>query len=126
MVYHGYVEDKDRQAVYAGARLLVLPSFNEGFGLPVAEAMSLGVPVVASNRGSLPEVSGGAALLVDPEDTCEIGRAIERVLFDHDLARRMAEDGLRQAARFTWPRAAELTRAAYERAIDARRQRRGD
>lgn len=125
VAYHGYVEDVDRQAIYAGARLLVLPSFNEGFGLPVAEAMSLGVPVVASNRGSLPEVSGGAAILVDPQDTGELSRAMERVLFDRDLARRMAEDGLRQAKLFTWPRAAELTRAAYERAINARRQRVG-
>jgi glycosyltransferase involved in cell wall biosynthesis len=126
VVYRGYVEDADRQAVYGGARLLVLPSFNEGFGLPVAEAMSLGVPVVASNRGSLPEVSGGAAMLVEPENTCELSQAMERVLFDRDLARKMAEEGLRQAKRFTWPRAAELTRAAYERAINVRRQRLGD
>jgi glycosyltransferase involved in cell wall biosynthesis len=125
VVYHGYVEDPDRQALYAGARLLVLPSFNEGFGLPVAEAMSLGVPVVASNRGSLPEVSGGAALLVNPEDASDISRAMERLLFDPDLARRMAEQGLRQAKHFTWARAAELTRAAYERAMATRRRRMG-
>jgi glycosyltransferase involved in cell wall biosynthesis len=125
VIYHGYVEDADRQAIYAGARLLVLPSFNEGFGLPVAEAMSLGVPVVASNRGSLPEVSGGAALLVNPESIGEISQAMERMLFDGELARRMAEAGLRHAQRFTWPRAAELTRAAYERAIDAHRRRLG-
>jgi glycosyltransferase involved in cell wall biosynthesis len=124
--YHGYVEDADRQAVYLGARLLVLPSFNEGFGLPVAEAMSLGVPVVTSNRGSLPEVSGGAAILIEPENTCELSQAMERVLFDRGLARKMGEDGLREAKRFTWPRAAELTRAAYERAINARRRRLGD
>ncbi len=126
VVYRGYVEDGQRQALYTGARLLVLPSFNEGFGLTVVEAMSLGVPVVASNRGSLPEVSGGAALLVNPEDIREISEAMERVLFDRDLARRMAEDGLRQAKKFTWPRAAELTRAAYERAINVRRRRMGD
>jgi glycosyltransferase involved in cell wall biosynthesis len=125
VVSHGYVQDADRQRLYEGARLLVLPSFNEGFGLPVAEAMSLGIPVVASNRGSLPEVSGGAALLVDPDDTAAISRAMERVLADDVLARRLAEDGLRQAKRFTWPRAAELTRAAYERAIITRRQRMG-
>jgi glycosyltransferase involved in cell wall biosynthesis len=126
VAYHGYVDDADRQALYSGARLLVLPSFNEGFGLPVAEAMSLGVPVVASNRGSLPEVSGGAAVLIDPEDICELSRAMERMIFDCDLARRMAEDGLRQAKQYTWQRSAELTRAAYERAIAARLRRVGD
>jgi glycosyltransferase involved in cell wall biosynthesis len=125
VTYRGYVGDSDRQGIYAGARLLVLPSFDEGFGMPVAEAMSLGVPVVASNRGALPEVSGGAALLVDPEDIAGLSQAMERVLFDGELARRLAEEGLRQAKRFTWPRAAELTRAAYERAIETRRQRVG-
>jgi glycosyltransferase involved in cell wall biosynthesis len=123
--YLGYVKDGDRQSVYAGARLLVLPSFDEGFGLPVVEAMSLGVPVVCANRGSLPEVSGGAALLVDPEDLAGLSQAIERVAFDGALAGRLAEAGLRQAQRFTWPKAAELTRAAYERAIAARHQRIG-
>ncbi len=123
--YHGYVQDSERQAVYAGARLLVLPSFDEGFGIPVVEAMSLGIPVVASTRGSLPEVSGGAALLVDPEDLAGMSHAMERVLFDGALARRMGEDGLRRAASFSWARTAELTRTAYERAIEARRARLG-
>ncbi len=126
VVYEGYIEEAGRQALYAGARLLVLPSFNEGFGMPVAEAMSLGVPVVASNRGALPEVSGDAALLVDPEDIAGISDAMERVLFDAELARGMAERGLRQARQFTWARAARLTREAYERAIHVRRGRPGD
>jgi glycosyltransferase involved in cell wall biosynthesis len=125
VTYHGYVDDADRQAIYSGARLLVLPSFNEGFGLPVAEAMSLGVPVVASNRGALPEVCGGAAIQVDPEDVGEISRAIERALYEPGLARSMAEEGVRQAARFTWQRSAESTRAAYERAIAVRQRRVG-
>ncbi len=125
MDYHGYVRDGDRQAVYAGARLLVLPSFDEGFGMPVVEAMSLGIPVVASTRGALPEVSGGAALLVDPEDVAGLSEAMERVLFDGGLARRMGEDGVRRAQGFSWERTAELTRAAYERAIEARRTRLG-
>lgn len=123
--YHGYVSDGDRQAVYAGARLLVLPSFDEGFGMPVVEAMSLGIPVVASTRGALPEVSGGAALLVDPEDVAGLSEAMERVLFDGGLARRMGEDGVRRAQGFSWERTAELTRTAYERAIEARRTRLG-
>ena len=123
--YHGYVPSAERQAVYTGARLLVLPSFDEGFGMPVVEAMSLGVPVVASNRGALPEVSRGAALLVDPEDLDGLSRAMEQVLFDRELARRLGEDGLLRAGGFSWARTAELTRAAYERAIEARRVRAG-
>ena len=123
--YHGYVSDADRQAVYTGARLLVLPSFDEGFGMPVVEAMSLGIPVVASTRGALPEVTGGAALLVDPEDVEGLSQAMERVLFDAGMARQMGEDGLRRAACFSWTRTAELTRAAYVRAIEARRARLG-
>jgi alpha-1,3-rhamnosyl/mannosyltransferase len=123
--YQGYVPDSERQGVYAGARLLVLPSFDEGFGMPVVEAMSLGVPVVASNRGALPEVSGGAAVLVDPEDLGGLSQAMERVLFDGALARRLGEEGLRRAKGFSWARTAELTRAAYRRAIEARRVRVG-
>lgn len=125
VTYAGYVEDAGRPAVYANARLLVLPSFDEGFGLPVVEALSMGVPVVAASCGALPEVTGGAAVLVDPEDTEALSAAIERVVFDGELARRLAEEGLRQARRFTWAKAAELTRAAYSRAIDARRGRVG-
>lgn len=122
VVYRGYVEESERQRLYENARLFVLPSFNEGFGMPVTEAMSLGVPVVASTRGSLPEVCGGAAILVDPEDVPALSSAMERVLSKADVARSMGERGLRQAAAFTWARTAELVRAAYERAILARRQ----
>ncbi len=121
--FRGYVEAADRQALYEGARLLVLPSFDEGFGLPVVEAMSLGVPVVASDRGALPEVAGGAALLVDPDDPAGIGQAIERILSDGGLARQLTYDGRRRAEAFTWTRAAQLHRAAYERAIDTRMDR---
>jgi glycosyltransferase involved in cell wall biosynthesis len=121
--WHGYVSDANRQAVYSGARLVVLPSFDEGFGMPVAEAMSLGIPVVASNRGALPEVCGRAALLVDPENLEELSRAMERVLFDASLARTLAETGLSESRRFTWERSATLTRGAYERAISVRRRR---
>jgi glycosyltransferase involved in cell wall biosynthesis len=118
--YRGYVGDAGREELFLGARLLVLPSFDEGFGLPVLEAMSLGVPVVAADRGALPEVAGDAALLVDPEEPESIALAMEQVLDDSRLARRLGERGLRRAAAFTWARSAELTRAAYERAIDNR------
>ena len=67
-IHLGYVADSEREALYKGASVLVLPSFNEGFGLPVLEAMTVGVPVIASNRGALPEVLGDAGMLIDPDD----------------------------------------------------------
>jgi glycosyltransferase involved in cell wall biosynthesis len=123
--HRGYVAEAQREDLLAGARLLVLPSFDEGFGLPLLEALSLGIPVVASNRGSLPEVAGGAALLVDPDDPASICGAIERVLDDPEEARQLGAKGLVRAAAFTWDRTAALTRAAYERAIERRDGGRG-
>jgi len=121
--HRGYVDPGAREDILAGARLLVLPSFDEGFGLPMLEAMSLGIPVVASNRGALPEVAGGAAVLVDPDDPASIARGIEDVLRDPGFARRLGDLGTTRAGLFTWNRAAALTRDAYEQALDARRRR---
>jgi alpha-1,3-rhamnosyl/mannosyltransferase len=119
----GYVDAAAREDLLAVARLLVLPSFDEGFGLPLLEAMSLGIPAVASNRGALPEVAGGAAMLVDPEQPEAIARALEDILRDPDVACRLGELGRARAAQFTWKRAALLTREAYARAIARRRLR---
>jgi alpha-1,3-rhamnosyl/mannosyltransferase len=115
--HRGYVAPDARQGLLAGARLLVLPSFDEGFGLPVLEAMSLGIPVVASRRGAVPEVAGDAALLVDPEDARGIALAMARVLDEPGLARELGEKGVERAAAFSWTRTAALTREAYERAL---------
>jgi glycosyltransferase involved in cell wall biosynthesis len=116
----GYVEPNARKALYAGARLLVQPSFEEGFGLPVLEAMTLGVPVVAANRGALPEVLGGAGPLVDPTDADALAAAIASLIDDPGTAERAAANGLRQARRFTWGRTAQQMYAAYESAISHR------
>lgn len=88
-------------ALYRRTRALVFPSLAEGFGLPVAEAMACGAPVVTSNLSSMPEVAGPAALLVDPEDTADIADGIERLLTLPELRRRLRERGPEQAARFT-------------------------
>jgi glycosyltransferase involved in cell wall biosynthesis len=122
----GYVAAAAREELLAGARVLVLPSFDEGFGLPVLEAMSLGIPVVASNRGALPEVAGGAAVLVDPDDPGSIASGLLDVLQDAVLARRLGDLGRARAGLFTWARSAALTRDAYERAIDRRRTAMGE
>ncbi|MCU0305793.1 MAG: glycosyltransferase family 4 protein [Thermoanaerobaculales bacterium] len=102
-------------ALYRRARVLVFPSLAEGFGLPVAEAMACGTPVVTSNRSALPETAGGAALLVDPEDAGGIAAAVARVLGDEQLRRDLRERGLERARRFV-PQAvvAELL-TAYRR-----------
>ncbi|MBF8299912.1 MAG: mshA 4 [Acidobacteria bacterium] len=113
----GYVEHADRERVYAGARALVLPSLDEGFGLPVLEAMSAGIPVVASNRGALPEVVGTGGLLVDPDDVEGLAAAIEPLIADDSCAAAWASAGLARARAFTWTRAASTLRRAYADAV---------
>jgi glycosyltransferase involved in cell wall biosynthesis len=109
-----WISDADVAGLLRMAAAFVFPSFYEGFGLPVLEAMAAGVPVACSDRSSLPEVAGDAALLFDPADPRSIAAAVERLLADPgDLSAR----GRAQAARFTWRRTAELTLASYERAL---------
>ncbi len=123
----GYVDADDRRALYEGARLLVLPSFDEGFGLPALEAMSLGVPVVAADRGALPEVLGGAGRLVDPDRPDDIAREIARLLNDDGLAAACAEQGVVRARAFRWDETAQRVYDTYRQAIErrARAPRRG-
>jgi glycosyltransferase involved in cell wall biosynthesis len=113
----GYVDPSRRRALYEGARLLVQPSFEEGFGFPVLEAMTIGVPVVAANRGALPEVLGDAGLLVDPDDPDEIAGAIDRMLNDQTLAESCALRGVVRARQFDWAHTARQVYAAYQLAI---------
>ena len=119
----GYVPDAEREATYAGARLLVMPSRDEGFGIPVLEAMSAGVPVVAANRGALPEVLGDAGTLVDPDDAEALAAAMHRMLTDEAFATACAQRGLARARDFSWDRAALTLRGAYEAALANRRNR---
>lgn len=115
----GYVDPDKRYELYAGARLLVQPSFEEGFGLPVLEAMTVGVPVVAANRGALPEVLGGAGQLVNPDEREDMAAAIARVIDDATLARQMTAAGTLRARVYTWDETARCTMAAYEAAMAA-------
>jgi glycosyltransferase involved in cell wall biosynthesis len=116
----GWLPAEDLEGLYAAAVCVVFPSLYEGFGLPVLEAMARGVPVACSNRSSLPEVAGDAALLFDPEDVEAIGAAVERLLGDAKLRARLSEAGRERASGFTWRRTAELTAASYERALAGR------
>jgi glycosyltransferase involved in cell wall biosynthesis len=113
----GWLSASELEDLYRAADAFVFPSLLEGFGLPVLEAMARGVPVASSDRASLAEVAGDAALLFDPEDEASIAGAIERILGDTELADRLAAAGLAQAARFTWEAAAEGTVASYRRAL---------
>ncbi len=119
----GYVDDAVRRELYERARLVVLPSFNEGFGLPIVEAMTVGVPVVASNRGAIPEVLGDAGQLVEPEDADGMADAMERLLYDTRLAAQAVARGHRRAGDFSWVAAATALHGAYRLAIDAQRRR---
>jgi alpha-1,3-rhamnosyl/mannosyltransferase len=116
----GYVDPVDRRRLYEGARLLVQPSFEEGFGLPVLEAMTLGVPVVAANRGALPEVLGDAGSLFDPADPGELAEAIAALLDDEVLEAEASAKGVLRAQHFTWEQTARNVLAAYQAAVGHR------
>ena len=98
----GFVPIEVLRIFYDEAKVFVFPSLYEGFGLPPLEAMAHGTPVVTSNVSSLPEVVGGAAVLVNPENVFEIMRALHRVLIDHALRSRMVELGYQQVNMFSW------------------------
>jgi glycosyltransferase involved in cell wall biosynthesis len=119
----GYVAEADRQRVYQGARLFVLPSWNEGFGITALEAMSLGIPVIASNRGALPEVVGDAGLLILPDAEESLVSALDQLLTNNWLADALSTRGRERAKRFNWQSTAALVRAAFEEAAHARAHR---
>jgi glycosyltransferase involved in cell wall biosynthesis len=102
----GFVEDDDLPALYGLASAFAFPSWYEGFGLPVLEAMACGTPVVAADNSSLPEVVGEAGLLVDAADPEALAEALARLLTDRDLAAHLVRTGRNQAQRFTWEAAA--------------------
>ncbi len=113
VVTTGWTESADIPALYAGADLVLFPSLHEGFGLPVVEGMASGVPVVASNVCSIPEVGGDAILTFDPSNLDDIVATAERALFDPSTRAVLVERGLERAARFTWTEAARKTAAVY-------------
>jgi glycosyltransferase involved in cell wall biosynthesis len=119
VVVTGYVTEKKRQELYERAHMLVLPSLDEGFGLPVLEAMAAGVPVVVSSGGSLPEVAGDAATPVDPGDAAGFASAMDALL-DPDSAREAADRGRQRAAAFSWTTTVASVLRAYREAMSRR------
>jgi glycosyltransferase involved in cell wall biosynthesis len=110
----GYLSNAALHALYRRASIFAFPSLDEGFGIPVIEAMAWGIPVVTSSCSALAEVSGDAALLVDPASTGEIAQALQTLMDQPGLGRELSSRGLVWSSRFTWDRAVDATWAAYQ------------
>jgi glycosyltransferase involved in cell wall biosynthesis len=117
ILFTDYVPERDLPGLYSGALCFVYPSYFEGFGLPVVEAMQCGVPVIAGNRTSLPEVIGEAGLLFDPFDTQALVNALAQVIDDSECRAVLRSKGLERAKSFNWKTTARLTLGVYERAV---------
>lgn len=120
----GYVSDEERRRLFQDASVLVLPSRDEGFGMPALEAMTVGLPVIAAGRGAFPEVLGDAGLLVDADDRVALSGAIQRVLGDVEVRRHLADRGVRRAAHFSWEASAGRLIHAFSAARARRESRR--
>lgn len=115
----GYLSDEDLAAVYSGATALVFPSIYEGFGLPVAEAQACGCPVVTTQKASLAEVGGNAALYVErPDDIDELARLLKRLAEEPSLCDELSRKGLEHAQQFSWAKTADLTCDAFRQALE--------
>ena len=110
----GYIDDAQLARLYQAASVFLFPSLEEGFGIPVLEAMAGGVPVVTSNVSSMPEVGGEAALYVDPHDPADIAQKVVQAVEDSALRAALVQKGLARASEFTWRRTAEATLAVYD------------
>jgi glycosyltransferase involved in cell wall biosynthesis len=121
VVFPPYVDAADLEGLYSLARCFVFASTNEGFGIPILEAMRRGVPVACSRASALPEVAGDAACYFDPYEVGDIARALTELLGDPDLAARMVELGRERQATFTWEATARGTLESYARAWAQRR-----
>lgn len=102
IVICGYVPDDQLPGLYRGAAMIAFPSLHEGFGLPIIEGFASGVPVLTSNLCSMPEIAGGAAMIVDPYNIPELAEKIEQLIFDRQIRERLVADGTKRVNDFTW------------------------
>jgi glycosyltransferase involved in cell wall biosynthesis len=123
VTFLGQPDDRALAREYASAAAILMLSKEEGFGLPVIEAMARGCPVIAADRTALPEVVGDAGILVDPDNTIQVADAIWRVMTCKDTRHQLVDRGLKQAARFQWSRTADLLMEAYRLAASSRAER---
>jgi glycosyltransferase involved in cell wall biosynthesis len=112
-----FVSDEDKEYLYNLSALFVYPSFFEGFGFPPLEAMKCGIPVIASNNSSLPEVTLGAAVLIDPDKPDEIYRAMREVLLSGGLREKLIKKGLEKAKEFRWKKTAQDTLKVFQKSM---------
>lgn len=117
VIFTGGVSEDDLPVLYNGAEVMVYPAFAEGFGLPVLEAMACGTPVITSNTTSLPEVTGDAAILINPNSYEEIGESLEKLLSNQLLRKELSEKGLKRAKKFSWAEAAKKTIEVYKEVL---------
>lgn len=110
----GYVSDEQLETLYRRASIFAFPSLDEGFGIPILEAMSRGVPVLTSNQSALPEVAGDAALVVDPNEVEAITQGLNRLIKDEELRQTLSLAGIRRSSIFTWERSVAATWEVYE------------
>jgi len=125
VLFTGYVEQDDLVPVYSGARCFVFPSAYEGFGIPPLEAISCGVPTVAYNNSSLPEVLGDAGILVNEKNPRSLFEAVRTILTRDQLAATLRQKGLKQAEKFSWEKTARKTLDVYLDVASSRRGKRG-
>jgi glycosyltransferase involved in cell wall biosynthesis len=114
VVFTGFIGEEDKPPLLSGAAAFVYASLYEGFGIPVLEALACGTPTLTSDTSSLPEVAGDAALLADPDDTADIARELERLLFDEHLRTSLRRKGIQQAENFSWERTVHATLSVYD------------
>jgi glycosyltransferase involved in cell wall biosynthesis len=117
VIFTGYLRDQDLAPIYSGALAFVYPSFYEGFGLPPLEAMQCGTPVVTSNRSSLPEVVGDAALLIDPNNLDDLSQSLLTIYRSPSLQDNLSRRSLQQAQQFSWQKSAQKMIDLYQQAI---------
>lgn len=113
IIFTGLVEERVLWSLIKNAQCLCVPSEIEGFGLPVLEGFAAGVPVVSSKTSSIPEISGGAAILVDPRNVKEISRELRRVLTDKKLRKSLIRSGYQQVKKFSWSKTVRETVEIY-------------
>ena len=114
IIYTGYVTDEQLVALYMGAKAFVMPSFEEGFGIPLLEAMALGTPVVSSDAASLKEIGGDGAIYFDPNNLVEMESKIKEVLNNEKLRKELVEKGRERVKEFSWEKLAKETLEIYQ------------
>lgn len=117
IIYTGYVDDEELVALYKGAGMFVMPSYEEGFGIPVLEAFACGCPVVSSNAGALPEVGGNAAVYFNPHDMGDMVNKVDKVLNNKNLKNDLIKKGQKRVKLFSWEKLARQTLEVYNQCV---------